>query len=513
MAWAQSPLSTAFTYQGELGTGSGLATGPYDLRFRLFDSLGAAVGTTQCAANVAVVAGRFTVELDFGAQFAGLDRYLEIAVRPDTGLGCANPAGFVTLAPRQRLTAAPNALFALNIPNPLTLSGTSATHIIRGANASTALGSIGVFGLSTGATGETYGVYGSTASTSGRAVFGISSASTGPADGVYGISNSTEGRGAVGWATAPSGTTYGVYGLTQSLNGRGVYGLASASTGVNYGVYGSTLSPNGYAGYFTGPAGSLNYFERDVGIGTTTTAATLHVVSNGAPKGIFGESYTGHGIVGVAYAQTGAIYGIWGLCNGFNPAGYGVYATGSLGASGAKSFRIDHPDDPANKYLLHYTAESPEVINFYRGTVVLDGAGEAVVGLPHYFAKINKDPSYQLTAVGAPMPLLHVVEKISSEALAWGAVMGPGEAAPLCTFRIAGGVPGGEVSWRVEAVRNDRYVQKHGAPVEVEKQAPEKGTYQHPELYGQPPEKGVRYEATHRHPEPAIPEPIAAAPR
>ncbi|MBI4579029.1 MAG: hypothetical protein HY718_04960 [Planctomycetes bacterium] len=40
--------------------------------------------------------------------------HLEIDVRADTGLDCTNPAGFVVLAPRQTLNAAPNALFALN---------------------------------------------------------------------------------------------------------------------------------------------------------------------------------------------------------------------------------------------------------------------------------------------------------------------------------------------------------------------------------------------------------------
>ena len=34
-----------------------------------------------------------------------------------------------------------------------------------------------------------------------------------------------------------------------------------------------------------------------------------------------------------------------------------------------------------------------------------------------------------------------------------------------------------------------------GAPVEVEKQDLERGTYQHPELYGQPPEMGMNYDA------------------
>lgn len=51
-----------------------------------------------------------------------------------------------------------------------------------------------------------------------------------------------------------------------------------------------------------------------------------------------------------------------------------------------------------------------------------------------------------------------------------------------------------EVSWRVEAVRNDRWVQRYGAPEEVEKEDAERGQYPHPELYGQPKEKTTNYQ-------------------
>jgi len=87
--------------------------------------------------------------------------------------------------------------------------------------------------------------------------------------------------------------------------------------------------------------------------------------------------------------------------------------------------------------------------------------------------------------------MLHVAAEISADALRAGEKAAPGETLPLCWFRIAGGVAGGRVSWRVEALRNDRWVQQHGAPVEVEKQDLERGRYQHPELYGQPAEKGM----------------------
>ena len=68
--------------------------------------------------------------------------------------------------------------------------------------------------------------------------------------------------------------------------------------------------------------------------------------------------------------------------------------------------------------------------------------------------------------------------------------------------RIAGGAPGKKVSWRVEAIRNDKWVQQRRAPVEIEKQGPERGTYQHPELYGQPAERGINFPAAPERPSP-----------
>lgn len=433
---AAQPLDTAFTYQGRLQDGGIPAAGLHDLRFSLFDALagGTQIGATLCFDNVNVTDGLVTQALDFGAQFIGQQRFLEIEVRGDTGLDCADPSGFVVLTPRQPLTATPNALLALNadkldeldstaflqsIPVPLTLSDTSATHIIRGENASGASSASGVSGVSTALGGFTYGVHGRSDSSSGIGVFGSAAAFTGTAIGGRFESASGSGVGVFGFSTSTLGVTSGVSGRSLSTSGRGVLGVAAATSGTTYGVYGQSDSP----------------------------AATA----------------------------------------------YGVWAQGRLGASGTKTSRIDHPDDPANKYLLHYAAESPEVINFYTGTVTLDNRGEVTVELPHYFARINRKPRYQLTAVGAPMPLLHVAEKISESALTVGAKVGPDEVAPLCSFRIAGGVPGGEVSWEVKAVRNDRWVQQRGAPVEIEKEDFERGTYQHPELYGQPPEKGIFY--------------------
>ena len=117
--------STAFTYQGELKSEGQPAAGLHDLRFKLFDAVsgGAQIGTTQCADNVVVTDGRFTTSIDFGPQFTSTaSRFLEIEVRRDTGLNCANTTGYTLLSPRQPVTPAPRATAAttansLSLPN------------------------------------------------------------------------------------------------------------------------------------------------------------------------------------------------------------------------------------------------------------------------------------------------------------------------------------------------------------------------------------------------------------
>jgi hypothetical protein len=77
-ARAQTPLTTAFTYQGELASSGTPATGTHDIRFRLFDAAsgGNQIGSTLCSDDLAVTAGRFAASLDFGAAaFAGKKRF------------------------------------------------------------------------------------------------------------------------------------------------------------------------------------------------------------------------------------------------------------------------------------------------------------------------------------------------------------------------------------------------------------------------------------------------------
>jgi hypothetical protein len=135
------PLTTAFTYQGELQAAGQPAQGPHDFQFLLFDAAagGGQVGPTLCVQSLQISGGRFTVELDFGPQFSGQPRYLEVWTRTSSGLGCSNTAGFVSLSPRTPLTAAPGSLYSLAAGAAVTagqLNGQPASFYTNAANLS-----------------------------------------------------------------------------------------------------------------------------------------------------------------------------------------------------------------------------------------------------------------------------------------------------------------------------------------------------------------------------------------
>jgi hypothetical protein len=232
--------------------------------------------------------------------------------------------------------------------------------------------------------------------------------------------------------------------------------------------------------------GSAIFGANDTGSGVGASYALYaaggyditNVSFNSAGLGGFlvgGSSNVGFGGDGLdAWAGTGA------LANGY--AGYfsgDVYVSGNL-SKGGGSFKIDHPLDPANKYLYHSFVESPDMMNIYNGNVMLDANGEAVIELPEWFGTLNRDYRYQLTCIGGFAPV-YVAEEISNN-----------------QFKIAGGKSGMKISWQITGVRQDAWANAHRIQVEVQKPERERGYYLHPELYGAPQEKNVEFA---RHPE------------
>jgi hypothetical protein len=298
---------------------------------------------------------------------------------------------------------------------------------------------VGVSGSATAAAGG-IGVYGQTVSTLGVGVAGASLASTGNAPGVYGQTASTEfGAGVNGTATATTGNAVGVFGSAAGTNGNGVFGYASSASGSTIGVSGFVESPTGTAGRFVAHAGLGLILQGNSGSNQTQ---------------VFSVDASG---------------------NGFFAGNLNI--TGNV-SKGSGSFKIDHPRDPANKYLSHSFVESPDMMNVYNGIVVLDARGSAWVDLPDYFQDLNRDYRYQLTSIGAPGPRLFIATEVSAN-----------------RFQIAGGKPHAKVSWQVTGIRHDAFANAHRIQVEEEKPSNQRGTYLHPELFGEPAAQTIGWSA------------------
>jgi hypothetical protein len=428
------------SYQGFLVDANGIplatnAPANYGIEFRIYN--GPAAGATLVwgeLQTVTVDRGYFSVLLGQGSALNGApstndltgvflgsdasDRYIGITVEGLAG-------GNVEIQPRMRLLASPYALLAHNANNAITLNGYDWSDLFPDTGnpltgtfpgAKIAADSIGQDQIQAGAVGPAQ----------------IASNAVGSAQ---------IAAGAVGTAQIAAGAVTGTQiGLPLSL---------SASVGSEFLLLGST------------------------------PPAVLEITNTAVPEATPFRFFPGYGLrVGGAtaigaYSQAGASAF---LADGSDAAEfYGtVNVNGTLTKSGG-SFKIDHPLDPANKYLSHSFVESPDMKNIYDGVVTLDATGQAEVSLPDWFGAVNKDFRYQLTSIGAPGPNLYIAAEISAN-----------------RFKIAGGAAGAKVSWQVTGTRQDAWANAHRIPVEELKPAQERGSYLAPELFGQPQEKSVR---------------------
>jgi len=250
------------------------------------------------------------------------------------------------------------------------------------------------------------------------------------------------------------------------------------------GILGGIQSGTGHGVLVThsGPAGRNAEFNIT---SATNTDASIFSVHNGQGSAVLAQNqsnlitgtirvgdfgYLGTDVadhIGLnGYSQPAAGWGIGVLGQG---GWYGIFSQGNFGATGTKTFLIDHPEDPENKMIRHFSIESNEVLNMYRGMVMLDESGKATVELPEYFDQININFSYQLTAIGTPQQP-YVLTEIQGN-----------------TFEVAGD-PNTKVSWTVYADRNDPYMQQNPELSQdiVPKTGERQGKYLNPELYGQP---------------------------
>ncbi len=355
-----SPVGSAFAYQGQLKNGGNAYNGTSDFEFRLFD--GAGGGATQIGSTVTVIGasvdeGLFAASLDFGViAFNGDERWLEIAVNAP-GNGGSGP--YTTLSPRQRLDAAPYALFALNgnegpqgpqgetgPQGPAGPTGPTGPAGPQGPQGDTGRqGPIGATGPqgSQGPQGDT-GPQGPIGATGAQGPQGPAGASPWELSG----SDTHYIAGKVGVGTiSPSAplhvlTTAGealrinntstapiADGLHVISNGTSSFGvwveMLSPSSSGNNGIRSQVASPDAYAGYFQG---GRNYFSGNVGIGTSSPQARLHVA----------EGTSGAGVIlpGLRVFQNATSPNVIGGFGG-NEASFGVVG-GTIGGGGVNGF-------------------------------------------------------------------------------------------------------------------------------------------------------------------------------
>lgn len=362
----------------------------------------------------------------------------------------------------------------------------------------------GVYGLSTGTLGGTVGVSTGT----GSGIWGVATST-----GVAGLfDGGTSGRGIIvttgasGFGTStPSGrlvveqpstpvpaidTFPAIHGFSYtsqaSLKG-GLSGLYNASN------YGTGVHGIGYQGVsFRDCNVAFSTSNQDVGVYGSASTAGVEGTSVGGigvagynKNGSFAASTGGgntYGVYGYANTIGGATvpstrYGVYGYAVGAttNYAGYfsgNVQITGSI-SKGSGTFKIDHPQDPENKYLYHSFVESPDMMNIYNGNITTDASGYATVKLPGYFESLNSDFRYQLTVIGT------FAQAIVAEEVIGG------------TFKIQTNQPNVKVSWQVTGIRQDKYAQAHRVSPEVEKEPELKGLYLHAAEWGMPESKSI----------------------
>ncbi|MBX3390536.1 MAG: hypothetical protein KF691_13890 [Phycisphaeraceae bacterium] len=543
-------VGTNFPYQGRLTDGGAPANGTYDVQLLMFNASvgGSQQGLTQTFNDITVSNGVFTVNPDFGAQYDGEERWIEVRVRPGVSVGA-----YTTILPRTEATAAP---YAQALKLPVTESSSITNGLLTFTNTNSSNTAYVMKLTSTGPSGNTAGIFfqpvmildtndgnglasytsaagayaaylsssgnggsglvaSNTSATSGAGVRAdmSNSANTGNTidagnsglgrAGLFTVTNSSNAANAVEIQSNGNSTSQALRCLHTGLGDNALFEITNANN-AGEAVEAHTIG-TGNAGYFqvnntssSTPAlygtsngssgvgvygqatGSFSYGVRGVGLSAgvrgeagTTNGAGVYGVStaggngggSGVPAGVRGDA-SAAGVAGGAF---------------FNNQGTGLYAQSTSGTAGffsgnvtvtgtlskgGGSFKIDHPLDPANKYLYHSFVESPDMMNVYTGTAVIGEDGAAVVKLPAYFGALNVDHHYQLTCVGG-YAQVYIAEEVKDN-----------------QFKIGGGKPGMKVSWQVTGTRNDAFAQYHRIPVETEKAPADRGMYLAPEAFG-----------------------------
>lgn len=504
-------------YQGVLKTSSGtiVPNGNYQLTFKIYnDPTGGSPLWTETQV-IAVANGIFAAHLGSITPITTVpfDRihFLGITVAADP-----------ELLPRTMLTPAPYSFMAMNVMDNTVVKTLNSLkddiNLVAGSNITITPSGNSITISATGGGGGTIGGSGTTnyipvftnSTTIGNSMISQSSVGVNVTSTVSSNINPTLILSRTGGNSATSAAFINSSGNSFAVGMRsdGKFGISSLNN--NVGLDDALI---------------INSANKNIGIGTTSPSYPLDVQSSDASS-VIRAHFTGttqtdaHGVYGYSrptpgYGIGGSFEGGWrgvaGYSDGtsYSSLTYGVYGASSGGTTGTRigvygnasggstswagyfsgnaivtgtlskgggSFKIDHPLDPANKYLYHSFVESPDMMNIYNGNIITDGAGYATVTLPDWFEALNKDFRYQLTVIGDFAQAIISQEVQNNQ------------------FSIRTDLPNIKVSWQVTGIRKDAFAEKNRIPVEVLKTGDEVGKYLHPTAFGLSESMGIDYE-------------------
>lgn len=258
-----------------------------------------------------------------------------------------------------------------------------------------------------------------------------------------------------------------VLGVAASANGNGVFGSANNGAAA-YGVWGTSSSGSGVVG--DGKTWGVRGAGATIGVYGVQPGSGNYGEVGGATSGVnaVAKSSQGNGIRGTANLGAAA-FGVWGM----STTGYAGYFSGKVNVTGeltapSSAFRIDHPDDPENRYLQHSFVGADERLSIYTGNTTTDASGRATVRLPAYAEGLSGDFRYHLTVIGT------FAQAIVEQRVRDG------------RFVIRTSEPGVDVSWQVTGVRRDAFARRNPFRAEPAKRGLERGSLVRPGDLGRP---------------------------
>ena len=158
---------------------------------------------------------------------------------------------------------------------------------------------------------------------------------------------------------------------------------------------GQSLGYGGKIGESSILIGYLTYQGYTNPVGKTSYPHTNTIVLNASGYALYSGATGAFHVKPIRSAPAGSSYRNLLYDISFNE----IVWNGAQTCPNTKTFIIDHPDDPPNKYLVHACLEGPEAGVFYRGKGTIQNNNSAVITLPQYVRKLAYDFTVQLTPI------------------------------------------------------------------------------------------------------------------